>query len=59
MKKTVKNTSSKSSSKKRTSKKQKATVTIDKRLNALSGRILFPKKLEKANRILAKVGVPA
>jgi hypothetical protein len=49
----------KSTSKKRTAKSSTAKVTIDKSLNALSGKILFPKKLEKANRILAKVGVPA
>ena len=47
------------SKKKSISKKQTATVTIDKSLNALSGKILFPKKLEKANKFLAKHGVPA
>ncbi len=37
----------------------KASVIIDKRLDALSNTILFKKKLEKANRILAKAGLPA
>jgi hypothetical protein len=49
----------KKSSKKKTAKKSTASVTIDKSLNVLSKRILFPKKLEKANRFLAKHGIPA
>ena len=47
------------SKKESTSKKKTVSVTIDKKLNALSGRILFPKKLEQANKFLAKHGVPA
>jgi hypothetical protein len=49
----------KSTSKKRTTKSSTAKVTIDKSLNSLSKRILFPKKLEEANRFLAKNGIPA
>lgn len=55
----MKKAASKKPSKKRVSKSATSKVIIDKKLNALSGKILFPKKLEKANRILAKVGVPA
>lgn len=30
-------------------------VKIDKRLDKLSGKVLFPKKLEEANRIILKI----
>ena len=30
-------------------------VKIDKRLDKLSGRILFPEKLKEANRIISKI----
>ena len=53
MKKAKKNTAQK------TSKAMPAPIIIDKRLDALSNTILFKKKLEKANRVLARVGVPA
>ncbi len=33
-------------------------VQIDKRLNALSNKVLFPKKLERANAFIAKHGLP-
>lgn len=33
-------------------------VRIDHKLERFRGRVLFPKKLEEANRTLAKVGVP-
>lgn len=33
-------------------------VTIDKSLNKLDNKILFPEKLEKANNMLKKVGLP-
>ena len=59
MKKSAKHTTKSSSKKKGNSKKQQPNVTIDKSLNALSNKILFPKKLEKANRFLAKHGAPA
>ncbi len=39
--------------------KNKITITkIDKSLNKLRGKNLFPQKLEKANEIIAKVGLP-
>lgn len=34
------------------------SVVIDKKLDSLSNRILFGKKLEKANHILASGGFP-
>lgn len=33
-------------------------VPIDKRLEKYRGKVLFPKKLAKANSILAKAGLP-
>jgi hypothetical protein len=33
-------------------------VKIDKRLERFRGKTLFPEKLEKANEILTKVGLP-
>jgi hypothetical protein len=33
-------------------------IIIDKKLEKFRGKILFPKKLKKANEILAKSGLP-
>ncbi|MBE7698684.1 MULTISPECIES: hypothetical protein [Tenacibaculum] len=33
-------------------------IVFDKKLEELQDRVLFPKKLEKAKKILAKVGLP-
>lgn len=33
-------------------------IVFDKKLEQLRDKVLFPKKLEKANEILAKVGLP-
>jgi hypothetical protein len=33
-------------------------VKIDKRLERFRGKVLFPEKLEKANEILNRVGLP-
>lgn len=33
-------------------------VRIDKRLERFHGKVLFPDKLEQANKTLAKVGLP-
>ena len=33
-------------------------VTIDKALNELDNIVLFPEKVEKANEMLRKVGLP-
>jgi hypothetical protein len=33
-------------------------VTIDKSLNDYEGKVLFPEKLQKANDMLKKVGIP-
>ena len=33
-------------------------VIIDKRLNKLDEEILFPKKVEKAKEVFAKLGLP-
>ncbi|MFB9120700.1 hypothetical protein ACFFUE_05800 [Bergeyella porcorum] len=33
-------------------------VTIDKSLNQLDNKILFPEKLEKANKMLKEIGLP-
>ncbi len=33
-------------------------VKIDKHLERFRGKVLFPKKLKKANEILARVGLP-
>ncbi len=33
-------------------------VTIEESLNKLDDKILFPKKLEKANEMLKKIGLP-
>jgi len=36
----------------------KTIVRIDKSLNKYDDKILFPDKLEKANEVLKKIGVP-
>ncbi len=33
-------------------------IVFDKKLEQLRGKVLFPKKLERANEILAKSGLP-
>lgn len=33
-------------------------VKIDKKLERFRGKVLFPEKLEQANKILNKVGLP-
>jgi hypothetical protein len=33
-------------------------VKIDKKLERFRGKVLFPEKLEQANRILQKAGLP-
>lgn len=33
-------------------------VKVDKKLEKLTGKVLFPEKLERANRVLRDVGVP-
>lgn len=33
-------------------------VKVDKTLNKYEGKVLFPDKLEKANEMLRKVGLP-
>lgn len=37
---------------------KKPVVLIDKSLDFFNDKILFPKKLEKANEMLKKVGLP-
>jgi hypothetical protein len=38
--------------------KKKPIVLIDKSLDFFNDKVLFPKKLEKANEMLKKVGLP-
>ena len=33
-------------------------IVYDKKLEQFRGKVLFPKKLERANEILAKAGLP-
>lgn len=33
-------------------------IILDKKLEKFRGKVLFPKKLEKANQILSKSGLP-
>lgn len=33
-------------------------IVFDKKLEQLRGKVLFPEKLEKANKILGKSGLP-
>lgn len=39
-------------------KKKVPIVKIDKALNKYSDKVLFPEKVEKANEMLRKVGLP-
>lgn len=38
--------------------KKKPVVLVDKSLDFFNDKVLFPKKLEKANEMLRKVGLP-
>jgi len=38
--------------------KKKPIVLIDKSLNYLNGKVLFPEKVDKANEMLKKIGLP-
>lgn len=38
--------------------KKKPVVLIDKSLDFFNDKVLFPKKLEKANEMLKKIGLP-
>ena len=38
--------------------KRKPVVLIDKSLDLFNDKVLFPNKLEKANEMLKKVGLP-
>lgn len=38
--------------------KKTSGVKIDKRLDKLSKKVLFPEKLEKANEMIKKTGLP-
>ncbi|MCF8295444.1 MAG: hypothetical protein K9I34_05195 [Bacteroidales bacterium] len=38
--------------------RKKPIVLVDKSLDFFNDKILFPKKLEKANEMLKKVGLP-
>jgi hypothetical protein len=39
-------------------KKKIPIVKIDKNLEKFRGKVLFPKKLKKANQVLERVGLP-
>lgn len=39
-------------------KRKTPIVVIDKSLEKFKGKILFPEKLEKANEVLKRIGVP-
>lgn len=39
-------------------KKKTPIVKIDKELEKYRGKVLFPRKLKKANQILERVGLP-
>jgi hypothetical protein len=39
-------------------KRKTPIVIIDSSLNQFDGKVLFPKKLEKANEMLKKIGLP-
>ena len=39
-------------------KRKTPIVRIDKSLNKLEGKVLFPDKLEKANEMLKTIGLP-
>ena len=51
-------TKHKTARKKKAPRVKSLSVVIDKNLDSLSNTILFKKKLEKANRILAAAGLP-
>jgi hypothetical protein len=38
--------------------KKKPIILVDKSLDFFNDKVLFPKKLEKANEMLKKVGLP-
>jgi len=38
--------------------KKKPIVKIDKKLDFFNDKLLFPKKLEKTNEMLKKIGLP-
>jgi len=38
--------------------KRKPIILIDKSLNYLNGKVLFPEKVDKANEMLKKIGLP-
>ena len=42
----------------RLNKSKVPVIAFDKRLEQFRGKVLFPKKLAKANEILAKAGLP-
>jgi hypothetical protein len=39
-------------------KRKTPIVRVDKSLNKYDNKILFPEKLEKANKMLKKIGLP-
>ena len=39
-------------------KRKTPIVTIDKSLEKFKGKVLFPEKLEKANEVLKRIGLP-
>lgn len=39
-------------------KKHQATLVVDDKLEVFEGKVLFPKKLEKANKVLKTMGLP-
>ncbi len=43
---------------KQLNKSKTPIVKINKALDKLSGKVLFPEKLEEANRVLKRVGLP-
>ena len=43
---------------KKLNKKNVPVVRIDKRLDKLSKKVLFPKKVEEANKMLKEIGIP-
>ncbi|HXC05032.1 MAG TPA: hypothetical protein VNZ86_09795 [Bacteroidia bacterium] len=55
----MKHTENKSPSKKKTGVSRSFHIVIDKKLDSLCNTILFPEKLAKANRILAKAALLA
>ncbi len=39
-------------------KKHHTSVVVDDKLEVYEGKVLFPKKLEKANKVLKTMGLP-